>query len=193
MKTPTPRTLLTTTFVAAFANLVACSVDNAPSTNEAEAVIVTETGVDAEAEIEMPQQTANSILPTSRAVLTSNPARNADRKAYFGDLHVHTTYSFDAFAFGTLATPYDAYRYAMGEAIRHPGGFDVQLRQPLDFYAVTDHAMFLGLVRCGPPALASECPPHSRVFFGQGLDDQLATAHVARCRQAIQSGDRGGG
>ncbi|MCP4602189.1 MAG: DUF3604 domain-containing protein, partial [Proteobacteria bacterium] len=32
------------------------------------------------------------------------------------------------------------------KAIRHPGGFDVQLRQPLDFYAVTDHAMFLGLL-----------------------------------------------
>jgi hypothetical protein len=69
-----------------------------------------------------------------------NPARNV----YFGDLHVHTTYSFDAFAFGTVATPDDAYRYAQGERIRHPGGFDVQLRQPLDFYAVTDHALFLG-------------------------------------------------
>jgi hypothetical protein len=82
-----------------------------------------------------------------RDFLTSNPRANADRKAYFGDLHVHTTYSFDAFAFGTLATPYDAYRYAQGEPIKHPAGFDVQLQQPLDFYAVTDHAVFLGLVR----------------------------------------------
>ncbi|MEH6909041.1 MAG: DUF3604 domain-containing protein [Oceanicoccus sp.] len=80
-------------------------------------------------------------------ILVGNPSANANRNAYFGDLHVHTTYSFDAFAFGTLATPYDAYRYAKGEAIKHPGGFDVQLREPLDFYAVTDHAMFLGAVR----------------------------------------------
>lgn len=72
---------------------------------------------------------------------------NPDRNAYFGDLHVHTTYSFDAFAFGTLATPYDAYRYAKGEAVRHPGGFDVKLDRPLDFYAVTDHAMFLGVAK----------------------------------------------
>jgi len=72
---------------------------------------------------------------------------NFARNAYFGDLHVHTTYSFDAYAFGTVATPADAYRYAKGEAIRHPGGFDVQLRQPLDFYAVTDHAMFLGAAK----------------------------------------------
>ena len=71
------------------------------------------------------------------------------RYAYFGDLHVHTTYSMDAFQFGTLATPDDAYRYAQGEAIKHPGGFDMQLERPLDFYAVTDHGIYLGVVRAG--------------------------------------------
>ena len=70
-----------------------------------------------------------------------------ERKAYFGDLHVHTTYSFDGYAFGTLATPYDAYRFAKGEAIANPAGFKMQLSRPMDFYAVTDHAMFLGLVK----------------------------------------------
>ena len=52
------------------------------------------------------------------------PDVNPDRNAYFGDLHVHTRYSFDAYAFGTLATPYDAYRFAKGEAIKHPAGFE---------------------------------------------------------------------
>jgi uncharacterized protein DUF3604 len=75
------------------------------------------------------------------------PAPNPERNAYFGDLHVHTEYSFDAYNFGTTATPYDAYRYARGGAIPHPSGYEVQLRSPLDFYAVTDHAMFLGLVK----------------------------------------------
>jgi|TARA_B100002003_G_scaffold228073_1_gene236134 hypothetical protein len=70
-----------------------------------------------------------------------------ERKAYFGDLHVHTTYSFDAYAFGTIATPYDAYRFAKGEAIANPAGFKMQLSRPMDFYAVTDHGMFLGLVK----------------------------------------------
>ena len=55
----------------------------------------------------------------------------------------------DAFQFGTLATPDDAYRYAKGEAIRHPAGFDMQLDRPLDFYAVTDHGIFLGVARAG--------------------------------------------
>ena len=72
-----------------------------------------------------------------------------ERHAYFGDLHVHTTYSMDAYQFGTLATPDDAYRYARGAAIRHPGGFDMQLDRPLDFYAVTDHGFYLGVIREG--------------------------------------------
>ncbi|MEH6558325.1 MAG: DUF3604 domain-containing protein [Oceanicoccus sp.] len=70
---------------------------------------------------------------------------DANRVAYFGDLHVHTTYSFDAFSFGSMATPHDAYRYARGETIKHPAGFDLKLDKPLDFYAVTDHAMYLGV------------------------------------------------
>ena len=89
--------------------------------------------------------TGTPVFETTSNVLALRSEPAAERRAYYGDLHVHTTYSFDAFAFGTLATPYDAYRYAKGEAIRHPGGFEVQLRQPLDFYAVTDHAMFLGV------------------------------------------------
>lgn len=76
----------------------------------------------------------------------NKPPINPERNAYFGDLHVHTKYSFDAYAFGTLATPYDAYRFAKGEAIKHPSGFDMQLREPMDFYGVTDHGFFYG---CG--------------------------------------------
>ena len=49
------------------------------------------------------------------------------RTAFYGDLHVHTEYSFDGYAMGTQATPYDAYRFAKGEAITNPGGFDMQL------------------------------------------------------------------
>ncbi len=85
------------------------------------------------------------VFVTDHAIIDRRPDANPQRNAYFGDLHVHTTYSFDAYAFGTLATPYDAYRFALGEAIEHPAGFDMQLSQPLDFYGVTDHAMFMGV------------------------------------------------
>ena len=75
------------------------------------------------------------------------PTPNPNRNAYFGDLHVHTANSFDAYTFGTISTPADAYRYAQGQAIPHPTGYAIQLSRPLDFYAVTDHAMFLGLLK----------------------------------------------
>ncbi|MCX2982932.1 DUF3604 domain-containing protein [Halieaceae bacterium IMCC14734] len=100
-------------------------------------------------------RTTNTIIPASDEIIafpsapapdSGRPLPNPDRNAYFGDLHVHTTLSFDASAFGTTASPADAYRYAQGEAITHPSGFEVQLAQPLDFYAVTDHAVFLGLI-----------------------------------------------
>ena len=98
-------------------------------------------------------------------IIIGNAVGNANRNAYFGDLHVHTDYSFDAYAFGTVATPYDAYRYAQGEPLQHASGFTVQLNQPLDFYAVTDHAMFLGAVK----AAADTRTEFSRQPHVQGL------------------------
>ena len=106
---------------------------------------------------------AQLVMPPD--TINANPTSNANRNAYFGDLHVHTNYSFDAFAFGTVASPYDAYRFAKGEAIKHPSGFDVQLNAPLDFYAVTDHAMFLGAVK----AAADTSTVFSRQDHVQGL------------------------
>ncbi|MFT4632368.1 MAG: hypothetical protein ACI9BC_001384 [Crocinitomicaceae bacterium] len=100
-------------------------------------------------------RTTNTLIPADDGIITFPAPQNADqsrsmpsrdRNAYFGDLHVHTTLSFDASAFGTTASPADAYRYAQGEVIKHPGGFEVQMAQPLDFYAVTDHGVFLGLI-----------------------------------------------
>lgn len=98
-------------------------------------------------------------------------APEQERKAYFGDLHVHTEYSFDGYAMGTLATPYDAYRFARGEAIQNPAGFDMQMKKPLDFYAVTDHGMFLGLAK----AAGDTTTEFSKTEFSEpynGLNDE---------------------
>src|SRR5690606_29079155 len=69
---------------------------------------------------------------------------NPEREAYFGDLHLHTAFSFDAVASGTQTTPNDAYRYALGEPVEYLGR-PVQRDEPLDFLAVTDHAEYLGV------------------------------------------------
>ena len=91
------------------------------------------------------------VTGTPAPIAAAAPARtegfNALRNAYFGDLHVHTMYSFDAFIFGTTSSPDDAYEFARGGSITHPAGFEMQLQTPLDFYGVTDHAFYIGVLR----------------------------------------------
>ena len=97
----------------------------------------------------------------------ANVADETPRNAYFGDLHIHTRYSFDAFLFGTKTTPDDAYAFARGEAILHPAGFEIQLDRPLDFYAVTDHANFLGMLSAmEQPTHPLHNDPDTQTFLG---------------------------
>ncbi len=86
------------------------------------------------------------------AAASTEEGPNPTRNAYFGDLHVHTRYSFAAFIFGTTTAPNDAYDFARGGTIRHPAGFDMKLDRPLDFQGVTDHGMYLGML----PAMTEE-------------------------------------
>lgn len=65
---------------------------------------------------------------------------------YWGDTHVHSSWSADAASYGNqLLTPDHAYRFARGETVTAHNGERVQLRQPLDFLMVSDHAEYLGL------------------------------------------------
>ena len=94
------------------------------------------------------------------------PGYSADRNAYFGDLHVHTQLSFDAYIFNVRRTPDDAYRFAKGEAIGHAAGYDIRLAGgPLDFAAVTDHAEFMGAIR----EAADPNSPLSKLPITEGL------------------------
>ena len=58
---------------------------------------------------------------------------NPNKNAYFGDTHVHTNLSFDAYLMGTRRTPDEAYEFAKGAAIEHASGFKMQMKKPLDF------------------------------------------------------------
>jgi hypothetical protein len=78
-------------------------------------------------------------VPKSTANVPSNPLK----EAYFGETHIHTAYSLDAFLGGTRLTPSDAYRFAKGEAVTVNGQIH-KIDRPLDFVAVTDHAEYLG-------------------------------------------------
>jgi Protein of unknown function (DUF3604) len=83
------------------------------------------------------------------------------RSPYFGDLHVHTRYSADAYISGTRGTPRDAYAFARGARVVTPDENEAQTREveidrPLDFAAVTDHSEFIGEVTlCIDPTSAA--------------------------------------
>lgn len=94
------------------------------------------------------------------------------RRPYFGDLHVHTSYSFDSYINGNhLNGPLDAFEFARGEEKQVPAGAglrDLQLRRPLDFAAVTDHSEYFGETRiCKNPQLPGYNSDHCRVFRGE--------------------------
>ena len=76
-------------------------------------------------------------------------AADESRQLYWGDTHLHTSYSFDAFLNGNQsADPDTAYRWAKGLPVVHPfHRARVQLQTPLDFLVVADHAEYLGVIR----------------------------------------------
>tara|TARA_B100000378_G_scaffold163805_1_gene131921 strand:+ start:950 stop:2647 length:1698 start_codon:yes stop_codon:yes gene_type:complete len=85
-------------------------------------------------------------------------------------------YSFDAFIFGTTSSPDDAYEFAKGGTIIHPAGFDMSLDTPLDFYGVSDHAFYLGVLRqmADPSTEISKHPAAAGMSTLGGSDDRGA-------------------
>lgn len=67
------------------------------------------------------------------------------KNVYFGDLHLHTRNSPDAYGQGNKElSPADAYRFARGEEVKSSSGVRARLKRPMDFLAVTDHGEFIG-------------------------------------------------
>ncbi|MEZ5572813.1 MAG: DUF3604 domain-containing protein [Halioglobus sp.] len=86
---------------------------------------------------------------------------NPERNAYFGEQHIHTSWSVDAWLFGNHTTgPAEALRYAQGEVIKHPLGYNIQIEQPLDWIGVTDHSEYVGITKMAntPGSAVSKMP-----------------------------------
>ena len=107
----------------------------------------------------------------------SPPAgRNFPTRPFFGDTHLHTSFSMDAGAFGARLTPQDAYRFAKGQEITASSGQRVKLSRPLDFLVVADHSDNMGFfpqLFAGKPEMLAD--PTGRRWYdmiqtGKGAD-----------------------
>ena len=113
--------------------------------------------------------------------------KNPDRNAYFGETHLHTSWSLDAWVFGNRITgPDDAYKYAQGETIKHPLGYDIHIETPLDFMGVTDHSEYVGLTK------QANTPGWRRADIGAANGHGNARS-VARVMSVVARGGEVGG
>jgi len=155
---------LTSLFAAFALLLVACRDDRPPLATGTESTGTSVSTSTTEGADSTATSAESGDLPPDVPVPTPtcddyDPARNL----YWGDLHVHTAYSFDAWLHDVRVDPDQAYRFAQGEAVQLPpldkAGLPtvrVQLDRPLDFAAVTDHAEFLAEVAaCTDPRSAA--------------------------------------
>ena len=103
---------------------------------------------------------ADSAGEPGRSAKGKNPLNNV----YFGEQHLHTANSPDAFAMGTRNTPDDAFNFCKGKAIKKiVSGTTVQKRTPYDWCAVTDHAEYLGIM----PLIIDKTSPMSKTPMGK--------------------------
>jgi hypothetical protein len=90
-------------------------------------------------------------------------------QVYFGDTHLHTSYSADAGFVGTTLGPDEAYRFARGEEVTSSTGVRAKLQRPLDFLVVADHAENMGLA----PLAAAGDPAILATDFGRKVHDLM--------------------
>ena len=119
------------------------------------------------------------LLVASSATLAQSPGEpgrdtegpNPLKNVYFGEHHLHTGNSPDAFAFGTRNTPDEAYRFCKGEAIKkHTSGEVIQKATPYDWCAVTDHSEYLGMMPLllDPDSVLRDTPIGKLMAAGKG-------------------------
>src|SRR5215475_13050690 len=101
---------------------------------------------------------------------------NPERDAYFGETHVHTSWSLDAFSIGnTITTPADSYKYFKGQPIKHPLGYEIKIDTPLDFAGVTDHSEYAGVVQLAnePGSAVSKLPAAQPLIIKAKTEEEM--------------------
>jgi len=119
------------------------------------------------------KRTAEKAFPAQRPY-SPYVGANIPTRPYFGDTHLHTSFSMDAGAFGARLTPRDAYVFAKGNEVQSSSGQPVKLSRPLDFLVVADHSDGMGffpMVMAGAPEIMADPQGkrwHDMITGGQG-------------------------
>jgi hypothetical protein len=117
--------------------------------------------------VDAPAVSVKVVGEPGRAASKPNPLKNV----YFGEQHLHSEASADAFTLGVRQKPEDAYRYAMGQTITlSTTGEKIKKSTPYDFVALTDHAEYLGVF----PQLSNPKNPLSKSDVAKSLMDPNA-------------------
>ena len=113
--------------------------------------------------------------PADKKIIYSPyPSKTFPNRVYFGDTHLHTSYSADAGMAGAIVGPEDAYRFARGEEVKSNSGLPVKLSRPLDFLVIADHAENLGLA----PMIAESDPALLKSEWGRKVHDLAKTGTI---------------
>ena len=141
----------------------------------------------------LPLQAAPTTLSDSHTPRDSYAPYNKDnypKNVYFGDTHLHTSYSTDAGLFGATKGPDTAYRFAKGEEVVSSSGTKTRLQRPLDFLVVADHAENLGLA----PMMAENNPMVLEKKWGREITKlyqagELGKAYAMWGKRVTESND----
>jgi hypothetical protein len=117
----------------------------------------------------------------------SPPTKTFPSRAYFGNVHVHTSWSFDALTNGSLSTPSDAYAWAQGKEIDGSGGPKMKIKTPLDFYMVSDHAEYMGVFN----QMSNPDSPVSKTEVAKGVTSSDAGTRVNTFAKVLRDMNNG--
>jgi hypothetical protein len=124
-----------------------------------------------------PAEKTSDTAPVQESVeaLEAAVPENSLKDAYFGETHVHTSFSLDAYIGGARLTPDDAYKFAQGRNVTINGQTH-NIKKPLDWAAVSDHAEFIGEMFSAqvPGAKGGDNPMLEELRGLKNVDEQRA-------------------
>jgi hypothetical protein len=125
-----------------------------------------------------PEQELKDVFPKKPAY-SPYADHHFPERVYWGDTHLHTSFSMDAGAFGCRLGPREAYRFAKGQEVTASSGQRVRLARPLDFLVVADHSDGFGLFPMllnGDPSVLGD--PQGKRWYEMIQNGQGAAAAV---------------